>query len=131
MGEKEIIAKLDNLKRSVKNKILRTAIKQVSKPVLQAAKQNAPIGETSGLKMSLATKTKTTDKGVFGIIGPRSKYERTKGGKTVRPVRYAHLMEKGTKFAKADPFLAPAVQDKEQIKDQMAKIIASEIHKVV
>jgi hypothetical protein len=50
---------------------------------------------------------------VKGILIP-GKGGGAKGGRLIKPSRYAHLVEKGTRRMKAEPFMVPAVESQEQ-----------------
>lgn len=126
-GAKQVIKRLNKLKRGVKNKILRKAITKSCQPVAKAAKANTPI-ETGLLKKSLGHKVKTYKDDVVGIVGPRrgmGKVVTVRGRKVYRdPVKYAHLVERGTVDSKPQPFLLPAWESNKQA---ISQILTNEI----
>jgi HK97 gp10 family phage protein len=128
----------------MQNKILRKAVGDASKIVLKTAKQKVPKGETGLLKKSLGRKISVNRRTgrVVAIVGPRTGYKSTKKGKKitklgeqfkaaeVNPVRYAHLVEKGTKHSAPKPFLRPALDNNlSQIKATMAQVIKDGLEK--
>lgn len=128
-GLDELVKQLrDELPKRMQNKILRKAIGEGSKLILKTAKAKV-VKDTGMLKRSLGRKivAKRSTGAVVAIIGPRTGYkkvkvkgtktfkrERTKLGEKfaeagVSPVRYAHLVEKGTRHSAPKPFLRPAL----------------------
>lgn len=134
---------LAGLKKSMRNKILRKAIRQASKATTKAAKANAPV-DTGLLRKSIGSKIKTYKSGVVvAIIGPRTGYRRAvdRSGRRVKlidvsrksapvdaeirnPVNYAHLIELGTVTSAPRPFLRPALQ---QTQGEVAAIVGEQI----
>ena len=120
-GVPELLATLQNLDKKAARQGLRAAVDAATKPVLKSAKANVPV-ETSTLKRSLGRKVKPYRNSltVVGIVGPRKdKQGKDKNGKHRRlvhissggrkhwrdPVKYAHLVEFGTRphsLAKGD-----------------------------
>lgn len=95
------LTKLDNLKRSIRSKILRKAIRVASKGLQQQVKSSAP-RLTGALKQSIGTKVVNYNQALVGIIGPKTKYEKKKGGEIKKPFKYAGLVERHR------PFLQPS-----------------------
>lgn len=104
LGDKALQARLEGLKRGVRNKILRPAVSAAARPLRQTAKSNVPV-RSGALKKAIDMKIKSGRQTVFGVVGPRSnpKVEttytepgRTKARKVV-PNFYAHLVEGGTR----------------------------------
>jgi HK97 gp10 family phage protein len=109
-GLDDVFKRLGHLNRTVRNRILRAAINEATKPLLDDAKQRAP-RQSGLLRKSLGRKVKTYRASgvVVAIIGPRSKpsFKRQvtvrdkRTGKTRseyrNPVKYAHLQEQGRK----------------------------------
>lgn len=116
-GAAELVQWMRKIPLKLKRKVLRDAVREALKPVRSAAKAKAPI-RWGYLKRSLGLKVKTYPSGnVVGLTGPRSNFRvpdprggQTKSGKpkSIRPAWYAHLVEGGTKRARAKPFLGPA-----------------------
>ena len=112
-GVEEAIEALAQIKRSIANRILRTAMRKAAKPIWDAAKSNVAV-ETGLLKKSLFAKVKTYPSGVtVAVVGPRKGFKmaatkgvRKAGSATAKrfaksqgrnPTKYAHLVEGGTK----------------------------------
>lgn len=108
--------------KKVRKKGVRKMAAEGGKLVLKRAKQLVP-RETGLLKKSLGRKVKAYPKSgvAVAVIGPRNEAKfrqqvtRTRGRRAPRtlianPVRYAHLVEGGTRLAGVRPFLAPAVR---------------------
>lgn len=98
-GHKELTDKLYSLKRSVRNRIMRKAVRAVNKPIRNTAKSFAPRGETGALKRSMSSKlAKQRGDTVLGITGPRRRFSVVKkDGTEAKPTKYAKLVEHGTK----------------------------------
>ena len=77
--------------------ICRKAIKEASKPVVEAAKALAP-KRYGALRKSIGDKQITYEgSGItVGVIGPRNNYSEVRDGKRIVPALYAHLVEYGT-----------------------------------
>lgn len=109
-GLAPILAALENIKFGAKNKILRTALRKGSRPILAQAKALCPV-ETGTMRKALGV-VGTTKKGIVTYkIGAR----RDKGVNTPKgfrdPVHYIHLVELGhigITHAPPYPFLRPA-----------------------
>ncbi len=139
-----IVAQLDKLKRTLRNRILRQAMVKAARIMAKAVKQNAPkeIGtdtysraRAGQLKRSIGFKVSTSKNGVVtAIAGPRRGFRivlgaRIRGkntGKAVAydPVKTAHLVEFGSVHAAAKPFIRPAM---EASRDAVIEAIVSTI----
>ena len=111
-GEKALARTLERLEARTQKKIVRPAVKSALSPITKAAKRKAPV-ETGLLKKSIGNKVKTYRSGVvWGGVGPRVgfKTEMPDGGYR-NPVKYAHLVELGTKHSPAQPFLRSALDE--------------------
>jgi len=111
-GDKELIRKMQRLAEKTQKRIVQKAMKKGAARVRKAAKRRVPV-ETGLLKKSLGSKVarRKRDKVVVGIIGPRTGFKKQMPDGSYRnPVRYAHLVELGTKRAGAKPFLRPAFE---------------------
>ena len=115
------VTEADHLTRGVRNKILRIAMNKASAKVKASVINLAP-ARLGYLKKSFRIKIKNYKSGNVwvAIIGPKSDYKPKKGkrkrGETKgqpiihQPSRYAHLVEKGTRYAGARPYLLPALR---------------------
>jgi HK97 gp10 family phage protein len=121
---------LTGLKRSLQNKILRPAITKTARIAAKDMKTIAPV-RTGALRISLSQKVKTARTGgIFAIIGPRSDYTRTARGRVYRPVRYAHILETGSKFMAGLHWIANTWErNKEKYLDNVRRETAVEIMK--
>lgn len=111
-GIKDLVKKLESMKKSKASKILRKACTKGAQPVAKSAKAQAPV-ETGLLKKSIGHKVKSYPSGVVvGIVGPRVGHgtEVVVNGKPEYrdPVYYSHLVELGSEQAPPHPFLRPA-----------------------
>jgi HK97 gp10 family phage protein len=105
-GDKELIAALESLgSPKTTKRVLRAAVRQAAKPVLQQVRTNlrgdSPRRRTGALLRSMATKVRDYQSGaVVAIVGPRSDFviQRYIDGavRRIRPAKYAHLVEFGT-----------------------------------
>ncbi len=116
-GEKELFAKLNELTGKEFKSVVGTAVRAGAKPWEKEIKQEATkISRSGALARSIATKIKKYNDGltVAAITGPKSDYEETvtvpetsflrafKTGSAertirVKPAKYLHLIERGTK----------------------------------
>lgn len=122
LGLKEIKRRIEALPKELQKKAYRSALSSGARVIAKAAKRKAPEGDERLLKKSIGIKylPATTRSQALGIIGPRRGFKgapkvvtdrKTGQKKTVTPdpVRYAHLVEKGTRHSAAKPFLRPAM----------------------
>lgn len=122
------------------------AVRAGAKIVQKAAKPRAPKRKGSGaLRTSIglkAQKGKRVKTLAFAVIGARTKVVRMFKGRMIKPSKYAHLVEKGTKAhtvgkrkhpgAKAKPFLAPALRSSEAaVSAEMMRVLQQEIAKAL
>src|SRR5262245_9956684 len=138
-GLSGVLQALERLKQGARNRILRKALTQAARPMTKDARARAP-RESGLLKKSIGSVTRTDKKGfVLVVIGPRTGFKREvkikktrvfrqRGSRTVfvakptpdqlvmlrNPVKYAHLVELGTRFRRARPFLRPAFTSNEK-----------------
>jgi HK97 gp10 family phage protein len=110
VGIKEVQNALEGVRKSVSARILTNAMRYALKPMLQAAKSNAPTG-FGALKKSLISRIKKYTKGrddaiVVGMVGPEAKFKTTvndpngfagRKQRVEKPSKYAHLVERGAK----------------------------------
>jgi len=70
------LAPLEGLKKALVNRIMRKAMRESAKPLLQAAQGNARSHKRTGhMARSIKLKLKTYKTGVVAIVGPRSDYK--------------------------------------------------------
>ena len=105
VGEKELLRTMKSLGVKTKMKLLRPAVAAGAKPIVKAAKRNAPV-ETGLLKIALGTKVilNKSKQVAFGVIGARTSFKSKKADKIEadlnaprKPSNYAHLVEFGAK----------------------------------
>lgn len=101
-GVQECLQKLQGIKRSVQRRILRKAVKAACTVVAKRGRSQVPRGPSGLLRKSLGFKLLKAKPGIFkaaGMVGPRArKFRRMVQGRgIVDPVKYAHLVEEGTK----------------------------------
>lgn len=126
---------LDAIERTAKKRaITLKAVKAGAKLVQHAAKSS--VARRSGaLKQSLGIKSQKGTRGktlALAVIGARAKVVKQYKGKTIKPAKYSHLVEKGTKFARARPFLRPALDSQRAaISRVMLDTLAAEIAKAL
>ncbi len=130
--------RLNDLKGRVLGNIQRKAITAGTKPIADAEKRLAP-QQSKTLRKSIGRKTKIyRNSGIgVGIVGPRSKFTKvigqTRKGKPIvrQPSRTAHLVERGTKRSRPEPFVGPAVNEAANAATAaMAEKAAEELAKV-
>jgi HK97 gp10 family phage protein len=133
------LSPMENLKKSLTNKILRQSMREASQPVLQAVKSNAKQHVRLGyLVKVLKLKMRTYKTGIVSIVGPQSDKVfvlgiRKRGKSIGQPIRYrpsaiVHLLEKGTKRAAARPIMTPAINSQRQAYfDRLSTILSRKI----
>lgn len=143
-GVQDLIAQLDGLKKSLRNKILRKAVSNAGKTLLWAARARASGFKRTGLLYkSLGRKVKVYPSGaVVAIVGarkgfkqvigvrkrdsrPGTKYPKAAGDPIYAdPTKYLHLVELGTRRSRAYEPLKQALEtNKVGIAAQMRKDI--------
>lgn len=113
IGDREVRKALERFKTSVRNRVVRAGVTTALRPIAKEAKRLVPT-RFRFLKKSLGTKVKTYRSGVWGAVGVRTgeRWWGTVRGKTVKPHKYAHAVELGTKTARPHPFLRPALDSR-------------------
>lgn len=119
-GHTELAKALQGLSAKVAQGVAMQAMEVAVQPVVEAARNLTPVGETGELKRSIGFAVRQYRKGrlTFGVVGPRRGFgvpdESTKTGMT-DPANYAHLVEYGHAVAgnaagwvEAKPFMRPA-----------------------
>jgi HK97 gp10 family phage protein len=116
-GLEQTIKNLNSLGSTKARAVSRRALTSASSEPLKVAKQLVT-KDTGQLKKSLGKKTKTYRNSgtTVVIIGPRVGFMDASTGRN--PVKYGHLVELGTKRARAKPFLRPALA---QTKDSVIR----------
>lgn len=151
-GLAPLVKQLDGMKKGLRNKTLRSAMRKSASVVNKQAKTNVTaqgIGYTGQLKKSLGVKVKVYPSGVvIGVVEPRAGFRiairgRSRAGlKAIRfhdPRKIAHLVEGGTVvrtnkaganrgLMRARPFLLPALAMSE---GRIEEIFAEEIDKAL
>jgi HK97 gp10 family phage protein len=112
-GVGPLLQTLNRLRRGLRNRILRKALRRGSKPMVQAVRALAPT-DTRELRRSIGTRSRTYRRGgvIVFVIGPRNRpsMQVPKGGVKPRrynPAYYAHLVELGTRRSGKFPFVRP------------------------
>lgn len=119
-GAPEIWMKMAKVGAVVANKLSKRALNKALKPVVEKAKELAPVGKEvlpGMLRDSIGAKITVKKGTIRGVAGPiRNRVQigtRKKGKKKGAPIfkdpaRYAHLVEFGTSHSDAKSFLRPA-----------------------
>ncbi len=108
LGVGELVTRMKALPDKLRNKGMRTAMKQAARPIVQATKALAPV-QTGLLRQSIASVVVKSKDSFSALIGmrhlqsaKRRGFKATKtvtraiaGGKAGDPARYAHLVEFG------------------------------------
>lgn len=120
-GYQQIKLNVIELEKRIERGAMRESITKAARLTTAAAKRNAPVGRTGLLKKSIKQKVSTSKKKgvVTVVIGASRKtqgqYDFGNGDiQTVRPSRYAHLVEMGTPQSPPKPFLRPAIESTRQ-----------------
>ena len=119
---------------SLQNKVLRIALNKASSPVKASVQSHTPRGRDF-LRQSMIIKVKHYRSGNVwvAVIGPSAKFSRVigRGKGRITPSHYARYVERGTKYRKPTPYLAPALAEHHaafmdtltnSIRDQLATI---------
>ncbi len=93
-GFKELDRKLRKLPEKVHKKVMRQSVRAASKPMVKTARAKVP-RRTGQLRKSLGVKVKRYGGTFVAILGPRSGFSGEHEGRSVDPVKYAHLVELG------------------------------------
>lgn len=130
-GATETIGALADLQNALRNRILRRAVLDATKPVYDAERQMVP-EDTKLLRKSIGRTVKVYRNSgvVVGLVGPRTKMGAQvtpRGRKTPifrNPTRYAHLADRHS------PFVAPAWSaTRTQAEELLAARVVSEMEK--
>jgi HK97 gp10 family phage protein len=113
-GDKQLRRALKELGDDAAKQVMRPAIGKALLPARRQAKQNIKSHKRSGaLQKAIWSKSggKKKSTKAWGKIYVRSKPQQWEG-KKINPVRYAHLIEFGTRRFQADPFMRRAMTEK-------------------
>ena len=125
-GVAAIQKKFEALPAKMQRKLLRSAMTKAARIVAADAKARVPV-DTGDLRKSIKVAGLAGGRGAG--LSARAGGKSAPIGKRVRATEpYAHIIEKGRKNAGAQPFLAPALESKENqvrelIKDDVARAI--------
>lgn len=121
-GVDEAIESLHNFSERVQKNIMKGAIRAGCKPIVQAAKSNAPV-DTKNLKKSIGIVSRKTKSKTFVrfSVTPR------RGGKN--DGFYAHMIEFGTSKMSPQPFMRPALEEAENCIGEAKKYMEKRIDK--
>ena len=115
---------LDDIVQQVQRRAMKQALMKAAQPGLKSARAKVPT-RYGHLKKALKKKGKTFGKfNAFVIVGPDRNYAAQVDGKTVKPVKYAHLVEFGTIDQAPDAYMRPAFESETA---EMKKIYEREI----
>jgi hypothetical protein len=142
------LTEVERLKNYGLRKAMRIAINRAAAGIKTVVESNAAKVSTRTGTLAKAQRIKVKVYRQFthvAIIGPARNFKRagkkiTRGRKTrvpfrrglrhtIRPGRYAHLVERGTKRSKASPFIKPSESAIPRFRDEAARAIAREIEK--
>lgn len=115
-GAEDLVQLFQDMEETAEE-ILENATKKAADMVLDEAKRRVPV-RTGKLKDSLEIKKEKRKKKIKAVHQVRSK------GVSQGGVRYAFAVENGTRLARAQPFLRPAVDENRQ---KIINIIKEEI----
>jgi HK97 gp10 family phage protein len=113
-GSRQLKRALKELGEDAAKQVMRKAIGKALLPARRQAKQNVKKHKRSGaLQKAIWSKAggKKKSTKAWGKIFVRSKPQEW-NGKKINPVKYAHLIEFGTRKAPADPFMRMAMSQK-------------------
>ena len=111
-GDKALLKKFKRLGSTVQRRVVRRPLTAALSPILKGAKREAP-KESKALSKSIGKKVKTYKGAVWGAVGPRTgdRYTVEYQGRLRVPSRYAHLVELGTRYKPAKPFLRRSLDE--------------------
>lgn len=110
---RRVTVALSTLPHKVQNRVVKAATGKAMRPVMKTAKSSVAV-DTGTLKKNITVRTWAKNKKWLSgaIVGARNKGVMVNvRGKTkyYNPAKYLHLVEKGTKYAQAKPFLGPSL----------------------
>jgi hypothetical protein len=134
LGINEIRKTLEKLPADLQRKAYRSALTAGARVIAKNAKRKLGKGESGLLKKSIGMKylPATARSQAMGIIGPRRGMGGIFDGQKRNPTRYAHIVENGTRFMPAKPFLRPAyVESGSEVFSKMSAMIEKTIMRSV
>jgi HK97 gp10 family phage protein len=125
-GIKVVDQALASLEKRVAKKVLQQSMRRAMKPVAQAVKENAPVGESGDLKDSIKVRSLKRSRVRQGIVVLISET-------TIKSERfYEAFTELGTSKTPANPFMRNAFDEKgESAKEDAINLILQGVDKVV
>lgn len=113
-GLEAVQRKFEALPKKVQRKVLREGMTAAAKIVRAQARADVPVA-TGDLRKSINVRGLQAAKGAAFLNKTKGGSRAVQIGKTVvAEAPHAHLVEKGTKRMRAQPFLLPALQANEQ-----------------
>lgn len=87
--------KLDKLRAAMGKRILKKAMRAGLRPVVAGMRSRVPV-RSGALKKSISTKVDSKKDGlrVYGVVGPRSKFQKIVKGRVKKPSKYSHFINK-------------------------------------
>jgi HK97 gp10 family phage protein len=136
-GEKELQKKLESFAPKLQKKMLRSAMTKAARIVAASAKALVPV-VSGDLKKSIKVVGLAKQGTVKTAGGWKSAGRAGIGKRVVARMPYAHIIEKGRKNSKAQPFLNPALMNnaervlqmiRDDVKEQMREMSAKSLGK--
>lgn len=114
---------------AVQRRIMKAAVTYSLKPIRKAARSIVRV-RSGQLKKAIKSKSKSYAKRgiVWGAVGIDAKADIVIDGKKVKPIKYAHLVERGTKRTKPYPFMERAFnQTRGSVMSGMTQFVRSRL----
>jgi HK97 gp10 family phage protein len=86
-----------DLKKETQRRIIARAIKPAATEIRDDLRSSTP-RDSGALQTSISLKIAGKGKKTVAVVGPRSKYSKTRKRVVKKPSRYAGLVDKGTRF---------------------------------
>jgi len=115
----DVLVKLNTLPKEIKSKATKKAIRPAANLIREAAKVNAPVGETGELKRSIKTFSLRKSKLAL-FVGPRFP-RKSKGGKEFEQAYYGGWQEFGTRKMKGSGYVRRALDAKKNAAIELMK----------
>ena len=119
LGDKALQRKLNRLPQKIQKKVMRQALREGARPILAAAKTNAPV-DTGRMKASLKLRSHKARRGNFGVevrTGTRTELGIPEGATSY----YPYSVEFGHGNVPAHPFMRPALDDNREVAEKLLK----------
>lgn len=124
---------LEAIERTAKRRAITLKAIKAGAKLVQARAKTKVVKRSGALRQSIGIKAEKGRKGktlALAVVGARVKVVRQYKGKSIRPAKYAHLVEKGTSRAAAKPFLKPSLDgQKTAVSKAVLDTLAAEIQK--